>query len=119
MAVRTLLVDDSAFTREIVKQQLRAAGAEVIGTAKDGREAVEQYEKLKPRLVMMVLYLPVMNGIEALKEIIKLDRDAQVVIYTSAGQELLKKMALDAGATAYMDKPLDQAALAALVRRLS
>lgn len=67
--VRVLVVDDSYFMRQAIAKILESAGMEVVGQAKNGKEAVELVPKLKPSVVTMDIEMPVMTGIEALKEI--------------------------------------------------
>ena len=63
--MRILLVDDHALFRAGVASLLRAWGAEVVGEASDGREAVDQARRLRPDLVLMDITMPVCDGLEA------------------------------------------------------
>jgi len=69
--IRVLVVDDSFFMRQAISKILQSAGIEVVGEARNGKEAVELVPKLKPTVVTMDIEMPVMTGIEALKEIMK------------------------------------------------
>jgi two-component system chemotaxis response regulator CheB len=69
--IRVLVVDDSFFMRQAISKILQSAGIEVVGEARTGKEAVELVPKLKPTVVTMDIEMPVMTGIEALKEIMK------------------------------------------------
>jgi two-component system, chemotaxis family, protein-glutamate methylesterase/glutaminase len=69
--IRVLVVDDSFFMRQAISKILQSAGMEVVGEARNGKEAIEQVAKLKPSVVTMDIEMPVMTGIEALKEIMK------------------------------------------------
>lgn len=105
MGTRILVVDDSAFMRQMLKNLILEAGAEVIGEASNGREAQELYPNLKPDLVFMDLVMPEVNGIEALKGIRAGDQEARVIMITSAGQDQIITEAVDAGATDFITKP--------------
>jgi two-component system chemotaxis response regulator CheY len=102
---RILIVDDTLFMRTLLKNILFSGGHEIVGEAGDGAEAVEKYEALKPDLVTMDVVMPKMNGIEALKEIKKLDPGAKVVMCTAVGQEQMVKLAIKTGARGYVVKP--------------
>ena len=63
--VRVLVVDDSAYIRKVVKEMLsRSPAIEVVGTARDGQEALEQVERLRPDVVTCDLIMPVLDGVE-------------------------------------------------------
>jgi len=70
---------------------LEKAGFEVVGEAENGMESISQYQKFKPDLVTMDITMPVMDGIEALKEIRKLDNNAKVLMVSAMGQEGIVK----------------------------
>ena len=69
--IRVLVVDDSYFMRQAIVKLLTTSDIEVIDTAKNGKEAIEKVLALKPDIVTMDIEMPVMNGIEALSEIMK------------------------------------------------
>ena len=70
--ITVLVVDDSAFTRKALAMMLESdAGIKVVGTARDGEEGVELARKLKPDLVTMDIEMPRMDGIAALREIMR------------------------------------------------
>lgn len=102
---RILIVDDTMFMRTLLKNILFSGGHEIVGEAADGTEAVAKYQDLKPDLVTMDVVMPKMNGIEALKEIKKLDPGARVVMCTAVGQEQMVKLAIKSGARGYVVKP--------------
>ena len=66
--IKVLVVDDSAFIRKVVKQMLlRSPFIDVVGTARDGAEALEMVEKLAPDVITLDLVMPVMDGLEFLR----------------------------------------------------
>ncbi|AEC52048.1 chemotaxis response regulator [Pyrococcus sp. NA2] len=102
---RILIVDDAAFMRMLLKKILTQAGHEVVGEASNGREAVEKYKQLKPDLVTMDIVMPEMDGITAVKEIMKIDPNAKIIMITAVGQEAKVMEALKSGAKGYIVKP--------------
>jgi two-component system, chemotaxis family, chemotaxis protein CheY len=105
VAVRVLVVDDARSMRAILKDILEAAGFEVVGEASNGREAVARYRQLAPALVTMDIVLPVMDGIQATREILQIDPGAIIVMCTALGQEALLQESFAAGARDFIVKP--------------
>ena len=104
--VRVLVVDDSAYVRKVVKQMLsRSPFIEVVGIARDGKEALELVEQLNPDVVTSDLIMPAMNGVEFVREQMK-RRPVPIIIVSIAhenGEMALE--ALDAGAVDFVQKP--------------
>ena len=78
---------------------------EVVAEAENGIEAVEKYKEFRPDVVTMDIVMPEMTGIEALKEIIKIDEDARIIMCSALGQDSLVMEALDSGAKDFIVKP--------------
>ena len=104
---RVLVVDDSAFMRNLLKQLLED-DHEVVGEAENGVEAVELYRELDPDVVTMDVVMPIRNGIEATTEIKSMDDDSVVIMCTSVGQEEKMREAVEAGADGYITKPFQK-----------
>jgi len=80
---------------------------DIVGTAENGIEAVEQYEFHKPDLVTMDIMMPEMNGIKALRVIKEISPGATVVMLTSVSQKEKMRKAARHGADGYVTKPFD------------
>ena len=104
-AKTVLIVDDIPYVRKTLKQILSARGFKVIGEAENGEEAISLYQETKPDVVTMDLVMPVLNGVEATKIILKADPDARIVILSAMMQENLVADAILAGAKDYIIKP--------------
>lgn len=102
-----LVVDDARLMRAMLKDILVKEEYEVIGEADNGREAVEKYRELRPDLVTMDIVMPEMDGITAVKEILKIDRKAKVIVVSAVDQQILIIRAIKAGAKDYILKPLN------------
>lgn len=104
--IRVLVVDDSAFLRKVVSQMLaRSEAIQVVGTARDGEDALEMVETLCPDVVTLDLMMPVMDGIGFLQEQMR-RRPVPVVVCSIAhesGEQALR--ALEAGAVDFVRKP--------------
>jgi two-component system chemotaxis response regulator CheY len=105
MAKTVLIVDDVAFVRKTLADILNDAHYQVVGEATNGEEAVALYTKLRPDIVTMDIVMPTMSGIDATRKIIKLDKDACIVIISAMGQESLVMEAVNVGAKDYILKP--------------
>lgn len=69
---RVLVVDDSAFMRKVISDMIsEESDFHVIYTARNGAEAVEKVKEMKPDLITMDIEMPIMNGLEALKVIMR------------------------------------------------
>jgi two-component system, chemotaxis family, protein-glutamate methylesterase/glutaminase len=105
--VRVLIVDDSALMRKLLTDILKTATEiEIVGTARDGAEAVEQTAKLKPDVVTLDVEMPGMNGLEALP-LIQAAHDAAVIMVSAFTQEGadVTLAALERGAIDFFPKP--------------
>ena len=102
---KVLIVDDAAFMRMMVKDILSKNGFEVVGEAANGLQAIELYKKERPDVVTMDITMPEMDGIEAVKEIKKIDPNARVVMCSAMGQQSMVMDAIKAGAKDFIVKP--------------
>ena len=105
---KILIVDDASFMRGSLKFVVESGGHEVVGMAKNGKEALEMYTKFKPDLVTLDILMKEMDGITALKEIIKRDPKSKVVMVTALGHEEKQKEAQSHGASGFIRKPFKQ-----------
>lgn len=105
---RVLVVDDSVFIRQSVKVMLERNGFEVVGEAENGIIAINKYKILKPDIVTMDITMREMDGIEALKKIIEIDPQANVVMLSALGQETKVRSAILAGAKNFIVKPFKE-----------
>ena len=117
MGVRVLLVDDIEFMQFIEKNMLEEAGYEIVGQARDGVEAVEKFQELKPDIVIMDISMPKMDGVSALKKIMEIDKNAKVIICSAMGQQEYIKESIALGAKDFVIKPFKKERLIGAIKR--
>ena len=113
--LKVLIVDDSLIIRKKVSKILENLGHEVVFDATNGQEAIDAYIKFKPDLVTMDITMPDMDGITAVKHIIKDDKEAKIIMVTSHGQEDMVIKSIQAGAVGYILKPINDEKLAQVI----
>jgi DNA-binding NarL/FixJ family response regulator len=115
--IRVLIADDHAVVREGLVRLLDATpDIEVLGAAHDGEEAVRLAAEHRPRVVLMDLSMPTMDGVEATRRIVAADHGTEVVILTSFSDREQIMDALDAGAVGYLLKDAEPSELVEGIR---
>lgn len=104
MPIRILLADDHEVVREGIKSILERQGYEVVGEAPDGHEAVRLAEKLKPQLAILDLAMPLLNGIEATRQILRVSSQTKTILLTMYKEDQYVLEALRAGVAGYVLK---------------
>jgi DNA-binding NarL/FixJ family response regulator len=103
--IRVLIADDHRLFAEALEAILAAdERIEVVGHAADGREAVELYSRLEPDVVLMDISMPVMDGIDAVREIRRSDGGARILMLTGSNSRSDVDRARQAGAVGYVTK---------------
>ncbi|HYI08509.1 MAG TPA: response regulator transcription factor [Thermoanaerobaculia bacterium] len=105
--MRILIADDHSLFRDGLRSLLQAQGHDVVGEAKNGREAVELARHLKPDLVLMDLQMPEVDGLAATKLIVGESAEMKVVILTASEEETKLFDAIKSGAQGYLLKNLE------------
>jgi two-component system chemotaxis response regulator CheY len=118
MAKRVLIVDDAIFMRNMIKDIFAGGGFEIAGEASNGLEAVERYRELRPDLTTMDIVMPFKSGIEATREIVRMDPAAVVLMCSALGQEALVMEAIEAGASDFIVKPFKAEEVLAVVKKV-
>jgi two-component system response regulator AtoC len=111
-----LVIDDNRLIRQTFKSHLTSEGFDVA-LAADGREGVEQFQKLQPDLVILDINLPVLDGIEVLKQIREIEKNAYVIMITAFDDMKTTVTAMKLGAFEYICKPIDYDELLLSIRK--
>ncbi|MCK9594518.1 MAG: response regulator [Candidatus Omnitrophica bacterium] len=117
---RVLVVDDALFMRRMLSDILKKEGIEICGEAENGKDAISKYQEFKPDLVTMDIVMPrieEIDGIGAVKEIIKADPQAKIIMVSAMGQHSLVVEAIQAGAKDFVTKPFQPSRVIEAVKR--
>lgn len=118
MGKSILIVDDAAFMRMMIKDILTKNGYEVIGEAENGGKALEKYKELSPDLVIMDITMPEVDGIQAVKDIKKVNADAKIIMCSAMGQQAMVIESIQAGAKDFIVKPFQAERVVEAVRKV-
>ena len=102
-----LIVDDDLDTVEIFKEFLEIKGFNVIGTGKNGKEAIEKYQELKPAVVLLDVMMPDYDGIYGLQGIRKINPDADIIMVTADKTTKTETKLKELNANAILYKPYE------------
>lgn len=106
LSKRILVVDDAFGDRMVLRDYLLSFGYQIAGEAKCGRESLEKYRDLKPDLVLLDAAMPDMDGVSVVRELLRQDGEANILICVSRGQRALAIEAVHAGASDFVTKPI-------------
>ena len=117
--IQVYITDDHPIVRRGIKQLLDTeADIEVVGEATNGREAIADMEELKPDIVLMDLVMPVMDGIEAIRQIKAAHPSIQILVLTSFATDDKVFPAIKAGALGYLIKDTGPDELVRAIRQV-
>jgi len=117
--ISVLLVDDHGLVRRGFRRILEDDGVQVLGEASNGLEAIRMAQELKPKVVVMDLSMPELDGVQATKEIVKNIPGTQVLILSMHSDDNYVRNALDAGARGYLLKSAIDVDLVGAIRAVS
>lgn len=107
--VKILLVDDSEYVRNTLNIILTYVGHDVVGEATNAKEAIQKYKTLLPEIVLLDIVLKidegVTTGLDALKEILRFDPKAKVLVCSALNQQALISQSIKIGAKGFIAKP--------------
>ena len=109
--VTILIADDSSYIRSLLKKILSESGHIVVSEAGNGDEAINQYEKLRPEVVLMDIVLETgkitKTGLDAIRQIISFDPQANIIVCSGLDEQSLISESMSAGAKAFVAKPIE------------
>ena len=117
MANGILIVDDATFMRMMIKDVLVKNGFKIAGEAENGAKAIDKF-KVKSDLVIMDITMPEVDGIQAVKEIKKIDPSAKIIMCSAMGQQAMVIEAIQAGAKDFIVKPFQAERIIEAVKKV-
>ncbi len=115
--ITVLVVDDHPVVREGLRALLQTdPSITIVGEAVDGKQAIDLARKLKPQVILMDIFLPVVSGIEATREIIREMSASKVLIFSTASDRANVEVALQCGASGFLTKASPSQEIFAAIR---
>lgn len=108
-ALSVLIVDDNDMMRTILRSMLRGDAYEIVGEARNGVQAVEAAERLRPAIVCMDVLMPEKNGLVAMAEIRNVQPATEFIVITGSADPETVQEAINHGATGFIVKPFNAA----------
>ncbi|PKM96410.1 MAG: hypothetical protein CVU84_01470 [Firmicutes bacterium HGW-Firmicutes-1] len=115
---KVLIVDDSMVMRNNIEYIFLEAGHEIVGKASDGKQATVLYKELQPDIVTMDISMPIMNGVDAVTQIIEIDPEARIIMISALNQKQMLFEAINRGAKHYVLKPVETKSLLKIVNQV-
>lgn len=104
MAIRVVLADDHILVRQSLKSLLEREGFKVVAEASDGQEALRQVQSHRPDIAVIDISMPVLNGLDAAREIVRLAPKTKTILLTQHDEDEYISEALEAGMNGYVLK---------------
>ena len=117
-AHRLLIVDDSNIIRRKIERSHDLPNVEVVGSARNGREALELYDRLHPTLVTMDLTMPEMDGVECVVQLVQRDPNLRILMISALNDKFTAIDAIGKGASGFLCKPFSDRQLHDALRKL-
>ncbi|MCI5751992.1 MAG: response regulator [Oscillospiraceae bacterium] len=114
-----LICDDSLLARKKMVTFIRSLGVGTVVEAGDGEASVNMYKNHLPDVTFMDIVMPKVNGVDALKQILKINPDAKVIMASSVGTQENLKEAITAGAYDFLQKPLEENQVKSIIEKLA
>lgn len=115
--LKILVCDDSILARKQMKDIINTLGSPTIIEASNGQLAIDMYKEHKPDITFVDIVMPVKDGNAAITEIIEFDPKATIFVASSVGTQSELKKALTAGASDFIQKPIDKDQVIDLIRK--
>jgi two-component system chemotaxis response regulator CheY len=117
-ALTCLIVDDSAFMRFHLRRLMDSIENVIASEAANGNEAITEYRRLRPDIVLMDIVMPGLEGVETVRRICETDPAARVIMISSLSYREKVQEALSAGAKCFIPKPVTTVELRGAIERV-
>jgi two-component system chemotaxis response regulator CheY len=119
--IRLLIVDDSNIIRSRIMRIVMAGtlpGAQIVGLARDGAQAVQMFKAHQPDVVTMDLTMPNMDGIKCIEEIMQINPDVPILVVSALADKATAIAALRKGARGFLHKPFTEKQMVAALKEV-
>jgi len=103
--IKVLIVDDSVIIRQAIQKYLDEFNIEVVGTAEDGKVALDLFREKHPDIVTLDITMPEMDGLTVLEEMMRIDPNVRVMVVTALSDKSTGLKAIKLGARSFLPKP--------------
>jgi len=118
MGVKLMIVDDSNIIRSRISRTLSEEKLEVVATASNGQDALQQFSAKKPDVVTMDLTMPKMDGLECIRALRRLKPDVRILVVSALADKATAIQALKEGAQGFLCKPFSESDLTEAMQEL-
>lgn len=115
---RVMIVDDSKMIIKLIQGFLEAYNIEIVGTASDGKTAIDLFKKTNPDIVTLDITMPELDGLTVLEKILKINASTKVIIISALTDNATALKALRMGAKDFIPKPFKEENLKVVLDRL-
>ena len=115
---KVMVVDDSLIIQKVIQKYLASLNIEIVGTAADGKAALDLFKEKQPDIVTLDITMPEMDGLEVLDELLKINKDTKVMVVTALSDKATGLKAIKNGAKSFLGKPFTPESLRASMKRL-
>lgn len=116
--LKLMIVDDSNIIRRRIERSQQIARLEVVGSARNGREAIELARRMQPDVVTMDLTMPEMDGIECVQKLVALNSKVLILVVSAIADKATAVEAIEKGANGFLCKPFTDKQLNAALHQL-
>jgi two-component system, chemotaxis family, chemotaxis protein CheY len=116
---KVMAIDDSKVALLNIRRMLADSEFEMVGDARTGATALQQYESLKPEVVLLDIVMPDMDGVQVLERILGADPQAKVIMVSSLGSQEKVMECTEKGARSFLMKPYEKEDLLNVLRKVN
>lgn len=115
---KVLIVDDSSIIRQTIKRYISGENVQIVGTAENGKVALELFKKTNPDIVTLDITMPEMDGLTLLEAMLEMNKDVKVMVITALSDKSTGLKAMKMGAKSYLTKPFTENTLKEIMKRV-
>lgn len=115
---KVMIVDDSMIMRHMIKKYISGENVEIVGTAENGRIALDLFKQTNPDIVTLDITMPEMDGLTLLETMMNMNKNVKVMVITALSDKTTGLKAMKMGATSYITKPFSEKALKEIMNRV-